>query len=163
MFLRAVVYSKVTEVKLMLYDSDPNNARMIMKYNTFHSMNPIYGREREFSKSTLYYHAMHHFLSNVNANNLLSNENSLWCLFQMLQQFLKFDFSMFSKDKNNFLKEKTLCSLFKKDPHYANESTKNQINEQANNPIYSFNESKNKEQTNVVFSNVRENDLSNHK
>ena len=48
MFLRVVVYSKITEVKLMLYDSDPNNARMIMKYNTFHSMNPIYGREKIF-------------------------------------------------------------------------------------------------------------------
>jgi hypothetical protein len=75
MFLRAVVYSKVTEVKLMLYDSDPNNARMIMKYNTFHSMNPIYGRERKFSKSTMYYNAMHNFLSNVNANNHLSMNN----------------------------------------------------------------------------------------
>jgi len=52
MFLRAVVYSKVTEVKLMLCDSDPNNARMIMKYDSFHSMNPIYGKERKFSKST---------------------------------------------------------------------------------------------------------------
>jgi hypothetical protein len=47
MFLRAVVYSKVTEVKLVVYDSDPNNARITMKNNTFHSMNPIYGRERE--------------------------------------------------------------------------------------------------------------------
>jgi hypothetical protein len=75
MFLRAVVYSKVTEVKLMLYDSDPNNARMIMKNNTFHSMNPSYGRERKFSKSTQYYHAMHNFLSDVNANNHLSNDN----------------------------------------------------------------------------------------
>ena len=57
-----------------------------------------------------------------------------------------------------------MCSLSKKDdPHYANESTENQINEQANNPIDSFNESKNKEQTNVVFSNAKENDLSNHK
>jgi hypothetical protein len=48
MFLKAVVYSKVTEVKLMLYESDPNNARMIMKYDTFHSMNLIYGKERIF-------------------------------------------------------------------------------------------------------------------
>jgi hypothetical protein len=59
------------------------------------------------------------------------------------------------------LKEKLVCSLFKKDPHYANESTENQINEQANNPIYSFNERKNKEQTKVVFSIAQENDLSN--
>ena len=52
MFLKDVVYSKVTEVKPMLYDSDPNNARIMMKYNSFHSMNPSYGRERKFSKST---------------------------------------------------------------------------------------------------------------
>jgi hypothetical protein len=75
MFLRAVVYSKVTEVKLMLYDSDPNNARIIMKYDSFHSMNPSYGRERKFSKSTQYYNAMHNFLSDVNANNHLSKDN----------------------------------------------------------------------------------------
>ena len=69
MFLRAVVYSRVTEVKLMLYDSDPNNARMMMKYNTFHSMNHIYGRERKISKSTMYYNAMHNFLLNAKTNN----------------------------------------------------------------------------------------------
>jgi len=51
MFLKAVVYSKVTEVKLMVYDSDPNNARIMMKYNSFHSMNPSYERERMISKS----------------------------------------------------------------------------------------------------------------
>jgi hypothetical protein len=68
---------------------------------------------------------------------------------------------MFSKDKNNFLKEKLVCSLSKKDSNYDSESTENQINEQANNPIYSFNESKNKEQTKVVFSIAQENDLSN--
>jgi hypothetical protein len=59
------------------------------------------------------------------------------------------------------LKEKLVCSLFKKDLDYDSESTKNQINEQANNPIHSFNERKNKEQTNLVFSNAKENDLSN--
>jgi hypothetical protein len=75
MFLRAVVYSKVTEVKLMLYDSDPNNARMMMKYNTFHSMNPIYGRERNFPNQSQYYNAMHNFLSDVNANNHISMNN----------------------------------------------------------------------------------------
>jgi hypothetical protein len=48
MFLKAVVYSKVTEVKLVMYDSDPNNARIMMKYNSFHSMNPSYGRESIF-------------------------------------------------------------------------------------------------------------------
>jgi len=51
MFLKVVVYSKVTEVKLMMYDSDPNNARIMMKYDSFHSMNPSYGRERTFSES----------------------------------------------------------------------------------------------------------------
>jgi hypothetical protein len=54
MFLKAVVYSKVTEVKLMVYDSDPNNARIMMKYNSFHSMNPSYGRERENFPNQLY-------------------------------------------------------------------------------------------------------------
>jgi hypothetical protein len=75
MFLKAVVYSKVAEVKLMLYDSDPNNARIMMKYNSFHSMNPSYGRERKFSKSIQYYNATYNFLSDVNANNHLSKDN----------------------------------------------------------------------------------------
>jgi hypothetical protein len=70
---------------------------------------------------------------------------------------------MFSKDKNIFLKEKLCCSLFRKDSDYDRKSIENQINKQANNPIHSFNESKNKEQTNVVFSNEKENDISNHK
>ena len=51
MFLKVVVYMKVTEVKLMMYDSDPNNARIMMKYNLFHSMNPSYGREKTISQS----------------------------------------------------------------------------------------------------------------
>jgi hypothetical protein len=39
---------------------------------------------------------------------------------------------MFSKMKRIFLKEKLVCSLFKKDPHYDSESTENQKpNEQA--------------------------------
>jgi hypothetical protein len=61
------------------------------------------------------------------------------------------------------LKEKLFVHFSKKDPHYDNESTENKkkLNEQANNPIHSFNESKNKEQTNLVFSNAKENDLSN--
>ena len=75
MFLKDVVYSKLTEVKLMMYESDPHNARMMMKYKTFHSMNPIYGRERKFSKSTQYYNVMRNFLSDVNANNHLSKDN----------------------------------------------------------------------------------------
>jgi hypothetical protein len=69
MFLRAVVYPKVMEVKLMLCDSDPNNARIMMKYDSFHSMNPIYGKEREFSKSNQYYNAMLNFLLDVKENN----------------------------------------------------------------------------------------------
>ena len=48
MFLKAVVYAKVTEVKLMMYDSDPNNARIMMKNDSFHSMNPSYERESIF-------------------------------------------------------------------------------------------------------------------
>jgi hypothetical protein len=50
------------------------------------------------------------------------------------------------------LKEKPVCSLFKKESNYDSESTENQINEQANNPIYFFNESKNKDQIKVVVS-----------
>jgi hypothetical protein len=39
---------------------------------------------------------------------------------------------MFSKTKKQFFERKTFCSLFKKDPHYASESTENQkTNEQA--------------------------------
>jgi hypothetical protein len=62
-------------------------------------------------------------------------------------------FNVFIKQKE-FFERKNLCSLFKKDPHYDSESTENQKqNEQAmTNPINSFNESKNKEQTKVVFS-----------
>jgi hypothetical protein len=59
---------------------------------------------------------------------------------------------MFSQNKNKLFERKNFCSLSKKDPHYANESTENQINEQANNPIHSFNESKNQEQIKVIFS-----------
>jgi hypothetical protein len=60
------------------------------------------------------------------------------------------------------LKEKLFVHFSKKDPHYDNESTENQKpNEQAmTNPINSFNERKNKDQTNLVFSNAKENDLS---
>jgi hypothetical protein len=53
MFLKAVIYSKVMEVKLMVYDSDPTNARIMMKYNSFHSMNPSYGRERKIFQINL--------------------------------------------------------------------------------------------------------------
>jgi hypothetical protein len=83
MFLRVVAYSKVTEVKLMLYDSDPNNARMIMKYNSFHSMNPIYGRERKFSKSTLNYYAQFPFKCQCK-QSFIKGLFSM-CLFQILQ------------------------------------------------------------------------------
>ena len=96
MFLRAVVYLKVTEVKLMLYDSDPNNARIIMKYESFHSMNPSYGKERKFSKSTQYYHAMHNFLSYVNANNHISMNNLYMSLSNTSTNSI-IRFSMFSE------------------------------------------------------------------
>jgi hypothetical protein len=104
---------------------------------------------------------MQNFLSNANTNNDLSNENSLLCLFKYFNKLNNLIFSMFSKDKNNYLKEKLVFSLFKKDSDYDSESTENQINEQANNPIHSFNERKNKEQTKVVFSITQENDFSN--
>jgi hypothetical protein len=62
-----------------------------------------------------------------------------------------------------FLKEKTFCSLFKKDSYYDSKSTENQKpkNQAITNPNNFFNENKNKEQTNLVFSNAKENDLSN--
>jgi hypothetical protein len=66
MFLKAVVYSKVTEVKLVLYEFDPNNARMIMKYNTFHSMNPIYGREKIFQINSVLQCTISFQMSNAN-------------------------------------------------------------------------------------------------
>jgi hypothetical protein len=74
-------------------------------------------------------------------------------LFQYFNKSQKFDFQYFLKRKE-FLKEKTFCSLFKKDPYYNSESIENQKpNEQAmTNSINSFNERKNKEQTKVVFS-----------
>jgi hypothetical protein len=77
MFLKAVVYSKVMEVKLVMYDSDPNNARIMMKYNSFHSMNPSYGRENIFPNQSQYYNAnaMFSFLSDVNTSNHLSMSN----------------------------------------------------------------------------------------
>jgi hypothetical protein len=141
MFLRAVVYSKVTEVKLVLYDSDPNNARMKMKNNTFRSMNPMYGRERIFSRSTRNY--MHNFLSNVNANNQLLNDYSLCLSFSTLQQSLKFDFQCFVNDKNNLMKEKLgvhfskrIFTILMRDRKSNHKESNN------NNPINSFNESK---------------------
>jgi hypothetical protein len=41
----------------------------------------------------------------------------------LFQQFQQLIFNVFEEEKD-FLKEK-ICSLFKKDPHYANESTEN--------------------------------------
>jgi hypothetical protein len=49
------------------------------------------------------------------------------CLFQILQQSLKFDFSMFSKRQKQFFERKAYCSLSKKNPHYTNERAENQI------------------------------------
>jgi hypothetical protein len=82
MFLRAVVYSKVMEVKLMLYESDPNNARMMMKYNTFHSMNPIYGRERQFSKSISILQCNAQFPFTRQYKQSFINEQSLYVFFK---------------------------------------------------------------------------------
>ena len=95
MLLRVVVYSKEMEVKLMLYDYDPNNARMRMKYITFRSMNPMYGRERNFSKSTLNNNATHNFLSNVNANNHLSKDNALCVFFKYFNNLNNLIFKVF--------------------------------------------------------------------
>jgi hypothetical protein len=49
------------------------------------------------------------------------------CLFQILQQSLKFDFSMFSKRQKQFFERKACCSLSKKNSHYTNERAENQI------------------------------------
>jgi hypothetical protein len=95
MFLRAVVYSKVTEVKLMLYDSDPNNAKMTMKYNTFRSMNPMYGRERKFSKSISKVQCT--ISIQMSMQTIINQMKILYVSLSILQQSLKFDFSMFSK------------------------------------------------------------------
>jgi hypothetical protein len=86
----------------------------------------------------------------------------LYCVFfKYFNNLNNLIFNIFLKRKE-FFERKTFCSLFKKDSHYDSESTESQKrNEQANNPIHSFNESKNKEQTNLVFSNEKENDLSN--
>ena len=101
--------------------------RMIMKYNTFHSMNPIYGRERKFSKSTQYYNAMHNFLSDVNGNNHLSKDN-LYVSFSNTSINSKiWFFQCFLKDKNNVFERKDYCSLSKKNSHYINEKAQNQI------------------------------------
>jgi hypothetical protein len=49
------------------------------------------------------------------------------CLFQILQQSLKFDLQCFLKDKNNVFERKACCSLSKKNSHYTNERAENQI------------------------------------
>ena len=131
----------------MLYDSDQNNARMRMKCITFRSMNPMYGRERKFSGSTLNYNAKFPFKFQ---QSLIKWQFSIES-FSNTATISIIWFSMFSKNKNKFFERKNFCSLSKKDPHYANESIENQINEQKNNPIHSFNESKNKEKTNLVL------------
>jgi hypothetical protein len=71
------------------------------------------------------------------------------CLFQILQQSLKFDFQCFLKDKNKFLKEKLVVHFPKRTLTIPMRDRKSNHKESSNNnPINSFNESKNKEQTN---------------
>jgi hypothetical protein len=115
MFLRAVVYSKVTEVKLMLYDSDPNNARMIMKYNTFHSMNPIYGRERKIFQINPVLQCNAQFPFKCQCKQSFIKGQSLCVFLKYFNTSLKFDFSMFSKrQKQCFLKEKLVVHFPKR-------------------------------------------------
>ena len=86
----------------------------------------------------------------------------LYCFF--FNNFNNLIFNVF-KDKNDFLKEKLLFT-FQKGPSLCQwEYRKSKIKWTSNDkhPIHSFDESKNKEQTNVVFSNAKENDLSIHK
>jgi hypothetical protein len=82
MFLKAVDYSKVTEVKLMMCDSDPNDARMIMKYDSFHSMNPSYGRERKVSESTQILQCYAQFPFRCQCKQSCINEQSLNVFFK---------------------------------------------------------------------------------
>jgi len=132
-----------------------------MKYITFRSMNPMYGRERKFSRSTLNYNEK--FPLKCKCKQSLIKWQLSIVSFSNTSTISIIWFSKFSKTKRIFERKTFCCSLFKKDSDYDSKSTENQINKQANNPIHSFNESKNKEQTNVVFSNAKENDLSNHK
>ena len=96
-----------------------------MKCITIFSMNPMYGREKIFSRSTLYYNAKFPYKC-LHKQSLIKWQCSM-CLFQILQQSLKFDVSMFSKRQKQFLEKKTYCSLSKKNSHYSNERAKNQI------------------------------------
>ena len=48
----------------------------------------------------------------------------LYVSFSILQQSLKFDFSMFSKRQKQVFERKAKCSLSKKNSHYANENIK---------------------------------------
>jgi hypothetical protein len=58
---------------------------------------------------------------------IIHQMKSLYYLFQMLQQSLKFDFSMFSKRQKQVFERKSYCSLSKKNSHYTNEREENQI------------------------------------
>jgi hypothetical protein len=66
-----------------------------MKYITFRSMNPIYGRERE-NYPDQPCTTMQNFLENVNETNHASKNNTLLLLFQ---HFNNFDFQCFQRQK----------------------------------------------------------------
>ena len=76
------------------------------------------------------------------------------CLFQILQQTLKFDFSMFSKRQSKCFWKKSLLFTFQKELSlYQWESRKSNHKESSNNnPINSFNESKKQRANQWVFS-----------
>lgn len=84
MLLRVVIYSKVTEMKLMLYDSDPTMQGWEWNISLFVQWILCMGERESFLDQP--WTTMKNFLWNANANNHLSNENSLLCLFQILQQ-----------------------------------------------------------------------------
>ena len=113
MFLKAVVYSKVMEVKLMMYDSNPNNARIMMKYNPFHSMNPIYGRERQFSKSISILRCNAQFPFRCQCKQSYINEQSLYVFFKYFNKLKNLIFNVFWNTKNNILKENLLFTFQK--------------------------------------------------
>jgi hypothetical protein len=131
-----------------------------MEYITFRSMNPMYGREKVF-QINLELQCKISF--KMKMQTITYQMTILYCVFfKYFNNLNNLIFNVF-ENKNNFLKEKHFVHFSKRTHTMTARVQKiKKSNEQAmTNPINSFNENKNKEQTNVVFSNVKENDLSN--
>jgi hypothetical protein len=85
----------------------------------------------------------------MSMQTIINQMKILYVSFSILQQSQNLIFQCFLKDKNNFLKEKLVVHFPKRTLTIPMRDGKSNHNEQANNnPINSFNESKNKEQTN---------------